>query len=182
MKIALAFLGLCMALPASAQQVCPPNPDHEAAKDSILQDLRVSRDETESRILSNGLWRLWTDAPDSRAQELLDEGMRRRQSSDFLGARDVLDGLVDYCPDYAEGYNQRAFASFLSQDYAAALTDLERALEIDPRHVAALTGMALTLMGLERDDEAQLVLREALRMNPWLGERRLLTLPPEQAL
>ena len=182
MKHAVAILSICIALPAAAQQVCPSNPDHEAAKDDILQDLRVSRDETEARVLSNGLWQLWTDAPDSRAQELLDEGMRRRQMSDFIGARDVLDSLVEYCPDYAEGYNQRAFANFLRQDYAPALVDLERALEIDPRHVAALTGKALTLMGLGRDVEAQLVLREALRMNRWLGERRLLTLPPEQAL
>ena len=58
------------------------------------------------------------------------------------------------------------------------MTDLERALEINPTHVAALSGKALTLMGLGRDDEAQEVLRAALALNPWLSERSLLQEPP----
>ena len=103
--------------------------------------------------------------------------MSRRASYDFLGARAVLGRLVDYCPDYAEGYNQRAFASYLASDYEAALADLDRALEILPNHVAALSGKSLTLMGLERFDEAQQVLREAVALNPWLQERALLVEP-----
>ena len=53
------------------------------------------------------------------AQELLDEGhATTRRSYDFLGARDTCwTELVEYCPEYAEGYNQRAFASYLRQDY-----------------------------------------------------------------
>ena len=94
----------------------------------------------------------------------------------------MLDDLVAYCPDYAEGFNQRAFAAFLAEDYAAALTDLDMALAIMPDHVAALSGKALTLMGLGRHDEAQVVLREALKLNPWLGERALLVDPPGQEL
>ena len=39
-------------------------------------------------------------------------------------ATDALDRLVEYCPNYAEGYNQRAFVSFLRQDFEAALVEL----------------------------------------------------------
>jgi len=81
---------------------------------------------------------------------------------------------VDYCPAYAEGYNQRAFVNFLRQNFAPALEDLDRALALSPRHIAALSGKALTLMGLGRDAEAQDVLRSALELNPWLNERHLL--------
>ena len=38
-----------------------------------------------------------------------------------------------------------------------------------------MTGQALTLAALDRKAEAALVLREALEMNPWLGERALLS-------
>ena len=128
--------------------------------------------------LMDRLWRTWTDAPDAAAQALLDDGMARREAYDFLGARDIFDELVNYCPDYAEGYNQRAFVSFLRQDYAAALYDLDMALAILPDHVAALSGKALTLMGLQRMEEAQDVLRAAVALNPFLRERSMLVEPP----
>ena len=104
-------------------------------------------------------------------------GMRRRELADLPGSIQVLDELVAYCPDYAEGYNQRAFANFLRRDLDAALPDLDRALELNPTHLGALTGRAMTLMGLGRIDEGQADLRTALGLNPWLAERSLLIEP-----
>jgi hypothetical protein len=37
-----------------------------------------------------------------------------------------------------------------------------------------LTGKARTLIELGEDDEAQVILKKALALNPWLGERALL--------
>ena len=168
---------LATAAPLSAE-TCPPAPDHTEAIARILAELQSAPDEAAAIGLSQDLWKIWTDAPDDRAQDLLDRGMAQREGYDYLGARGTFDLLVDYCPDYAEGYNQRAFASFLRQDYAAALVDLDRALELRPRHVAALSGKALTLMALGRMEEGQAALRAALALNPWLAERALLADPP----
>jgi tetratricopeptide (TPR) repeat protein len=63
------------------------------------------------------------------------------------------------------------------RDFEAALVDLDRALAILPTHIAALSGKGLTLIGLERYDEAQEVLRAAVAMNPWMQERELLVDP-----
>lgn len=82
-------------------------------------------------------------------------------------------GLIAYCPAYAEGYNQRAFVNFLRQDYQSALTDLDRALALSPNHIAALSGRALSLLGLQRVEEARVALKRALDLNPWLPERHL---------
>lgn len=172
------ILPLCLIAQPALAELCPAAPDHSERIDEIIIGLGAAPTELDARVLSDEVWTLWTDAPDARAQELLDEGMRKREGYDFLGARDTLDGLVEYCPDYAEGYNQRAFASFLRQDYAAALYDLDRALELNPRHFAALSGKALTLMGLGRMEEAQASLRAAVALNPWLRERSLLTPQP----
>lgn len=168
------------ALPEApkAEAVCPAAPDHAADQDRIIAGLQAAPDEATARPLMDQLWQTWTDAPDRTAQDLLDAGMAKREGYDFLGARDTFDTLVEYCPDYAEGYNQRAFASFLRQEYDAALFDLDKALSITPNHVAALSGKALTLMGLGRTEEAQATLRDALALNPWLKERAMLTEPP----
>ena len=180
MRFALLFLAL--ATPVLADTSCPAAPDHEAAKDEIYQLLRRAEDEGSARAMNGLLWEYWLDAPDEAAQELLDRGMARREVADYAGSVTILDELVAYCPDYADGYNQRAFANFLARDYVAALSDLERAEALDPRHLGVLTGQVLTLMGLERHEEAQVVLRRALRLNPWLGERHLLDGPPEVEL
>ncbi|WP_342076481.1 tetratricopeptide repeat protein [Yoonia sp. SS1-5] len=172
------ILPAVLAPPAFAD-ICPPVADHSARLGEIIVDLGQARGQGEAQVLSQQLWSLWTDAPDAKAQALLDEGMRKRSSFDFLGARDTLDALVEYCPDYAEGYNQRAFASYLRQDFEAALIDLDKALSIMPNHIAALSGKGLTLMGLGRHDEAQDALRAAVEMNPWLQERALLVEPPD---
>ncbi|WP_296761806.1 tetratricopeptide repeat protein, partial [Sediminimonas sp.] len=139
---------LCLALfprfasAQDAEQGCPPPPDHEVKLQALLDQVRAAPDEATARHLSNRMWELWADAPDAVAQEILDKGMRKRAVFDFLGAIAAFDRLVAYCPDYAEGYNQRAFVHFIRQDYAAALTDLDRALALAPDHVAARAGRA----------------------------------------
>ena len=126
----LAFL----LAPAGAL-ACPAPPDHTAALDALFDRVQAAESARAAQLVSNEMWELWADAPDSHAQELLDEGMTRRAAHDLAGAIKAFDALVDYCPDYAEGYNQRAFANFIRRDYAAALPDLERALALSPRHL-----------------------------------------------
>ena len=176
----LTVLALCLAGTASAE--CPPAPDIIDAESALLEQVQAAGNEFQARPHSLGLWQLWTTAPDETAQALLDRGMDARASWDFLAATEAFDRLVEYCPNYAEGYNQRAFVNFLREDYAAALVDLDRAIELSPRHVGAISGKGLTLIGMDRVDEAQVVLREAVTLNPWLSERHLLIEPPGEKL
>ncbi|MGK7652090.1 tetratricopeptide repeat protein [Roseovarius sp. B08] len=153
---------------------CPEAPDHSAELSRLIDAAQDAPDEAAGRALSDKMWALWAEAPDAKAQGLLDEAMARREAYDHDAAMTAAEALVAYCPDYAEGYNQRAFIHFLRQDFEAALPDLARAVELQPRHVAARTGQALTLHALGRNGEAALALRRALALNPWLGERHLL--------
>jgi len=165
-----------IAGPALAE-TCPAAQDHSVRLAEIVVALQASRGAGDARILSDELWALWTDAPDARAQALLDAGMSKRSAFDLAGSRDALDELIAYCPDYAEGYNQRAFSNYLQQNFDEALVDLDRAIAIIPNHIAAISGRGLTLMGLGRQDEAQEALRFALTLNPWLSERSLIIEP-----
>ncbi len=175
MRYAIAF---CLFASPLAAQECPAAPDHTTQLAEIVTALQASRGAGEARMLSDQLWALWTDAPDARAQRLLDSGMALLAGGQLARSYETLDELVAYCPDYAEGYNQRAFASYLQQDFAAALIDLDRTLEISPNHIAAMAGRGLTLLGLGRADEAQAQLKAAVALNPWLNERALITEDP----
>ena len=167
---------LCLPFTASlAFAECPAPLDQSARLTALINAIKIAPDERAAQIISNEMWDVWDDAPDDMAQQMLDDGLARRASYDFDGAFKSFELLIEYCPMYAEGYNQRAFISFIRKDYEPALRDLDRAIALSPRHIAAISGKALTLIGLERNAEAQLVLREALALNPWLKERRFLT-------
>ncbi len=110
---------LLLSLPAPAIADCPPVPATVEARAALLAQIRTAPDEATARGLMDRLWRLWTEAPDARAQALLDHGMDRREAYDFAAAEADFDELVGYCPDYAEGWNQRAFVRFLRGNYEA---------------------------------------------------------------
>ncbi len=177
----LALIAILLASPVLAE-TCPPAPDHDAALTRLISQVQSATSEYEGQQIANQMWALWADAPDNKSQKMLDAGMGQRASYDFGRALEQFDELVAYCPDYAEGYNQRAFVRFLTGDYETALIDLDLALARSPRHVAAIAGKAMTLIALKRDDEAQVVLRKALALNPWLAERRFLLEPKGQDL
>ncbi|WP_146347288.1 tetratricopeptide repeat protein [Phaeobacter marinintestinus] len=170
----IVFTVLFSALTGGASaEVCPDAPDHSDRLSGLISQVQDTRDEATAREISNQMWELWADAPDEVAQAILDRGMSRRSGYDFAGALTDFDRLIDYCPDYAEGYNQRAFVNYLRQDFATALVDLDRAIALSPNHVAAISGKALSLLALQRTDEARLAMARALELNPWLPERGL---------
>lgn len=170
------IISACFAVVATtAIAECPPAPDHSARLQSLIEAAQHAPDETSAQLISNDMWGFWADAPDDTAQQILDDGLVRRSGHDLEGAVKAFEQLIAYCPNYAEGYNQRAFALFIRKEYEPALVDLDRAIALSPKHIAAIAGKALTLIALKRDAEAQVVLREALALNPWLKERRFLT-------
>lgn len=173
-----ALLLSLLAAPAFAD--CPDGRDYTNQISDIVERMKIAPHEGAARGLSAEMWEIWLDAPDELAQAMLDEGLALLQTGAHASSRRVLSRLVDYCPNYTEGYNQRAFAAFLQGDYEAALVDLDAAIALQPVHLGALTGKAMTLIGLGRDAEAQDVLRDALAINPWLAERALLDEPQGQ--
>ena len=152
---------------------CPASEDFSQELLGVIEEARNASSQTAGQIASQKMWTIWLRAPDAASQEVLDRGMRMREAFDFAGAFSEFDALVEYCPDYAEGYNQRAFVSYLREDFPTALKDLDKALALSPNHVAAQSGRALTLMNLKRIHEARQQMLEALENNPWLSERAL---------
>ena len=172
---------LCLA-PTAGLAECPPVANRTADLASIIDAARAAPNELEGRTQGAAMWEIFLDAPDEPAQALLDKGLAAIRVADYVGALDALGRLIEYCPDYSEGWNQRAFAHYLSGNYEDAVPDLEKAIDLNPVHVGALSGLALTLIALGREDEAQGWLATAVDLNPWISERRLLKTPPGSEL
>lgn len=167
------LLALVLASPLVAA-ACPSSGVVSEDHTSLFDALKTSPTEMAGLPVQNQIWELWIVAPDEQSQLMLDDGRERIRYGDYERAEDVLSDLIEYCPTYAEGWNQRAFVRFLRQDYGRALDDIAVALKLEPRHFGALAGRATTLINMGRTEVGVTALREALKVNPWLSERHLL--------
>ena len=168
---AMAALLMARAAPSMATE--------QADRTSLFRRLRNAQTEREGRMAEDAIWRMWmAQAPTPAIGEAVAEAMRKRESYDFAGALAILDRVVEQVPDYAEGWNQRAFIRFLRDDFDGSLEDIESALALEPLHFAALAGKATILMRQGRVEPAQSALRRAVEIHPWLKERSMLIPTP----
>ena len=147
-------------------------------RERLFAALKTAKTEREGRLAENAIWNWWLDqAPTLEVREVIDLGMKRREAYDFEAAEEAFDKAVAQAPDYAEGWNQRAFARFLRDNIDGSLSDLEKAVELDPDHFAAWSGMYHVLIRMGRPEVAVSALSRAVTIHPWLKERGML--PPD---
>lgn len=156
--------------------------ERAAEREALFSELRVAKTEPLGRAAEDRVWRFWMEGPSEKATALVTKAMERRRWYDFAGALKILNEVVKIAPNWAEGWNQRAFIHFLRESYDKSLEDLERAIELEPKHFAALSGKARILMRQGRIKLGQEVLREAVKLHPWLKERDMLLLQPGEEL
>ena len=169
MKHLVVILAL-LAAPALATEGSPQAEE----RDALFSALQSTDDAAIAAAAQRAIWKSWREAPDADAQALFDLGMQRMAAYDNTGAVEVFDQLVLYAPDFAEGWNQRAFAYFRMAEFEKSLADIDSALQREPRHFGALSGKFRILMTQGRTRMAQKTLRGAVAVNPWMAERSLL--------
>ncbi|MCP5074969.1 MAG: tetratricopeptide repeat protein [Rhodobacteraceae bacterium] len=158
----------------AAAFACPELPYRSQERQQLLDDLAAADTHSSGIAAASAVWQFWHVAPDEPAQEMLNSGISRLRISDYISGQALLRRLADYCPNYAEGHNQLAFAYFLQGKMEQSLASIDRALELEPAHFGALTGKALIYKKQGRESLTQVYLRRAVAVNPWLNERHLL--------
>ncbi|MEP5584445.1 MAG: tetratricopeptide repeat protein [Roseibium sp.] len=144
-------------------------------QDDLFKALKTAPNQAEATLIENEIWKSWMAAgPTLDIRSKVKTAMELRDNYDLAGAKVLLDDVIVEAPDYSEGWNQRAFILFLQGDYEASLADIDRALELEPRHFGALSGKGMILMTLGRSDLGQKALRKAVDIHPFLKERNML--------
>lgn len=138
----------------------------------LFQLLAKAQTQQAGRDAEAEIWYYWfNQAPTIQIKEDLEYGRKRREAYDYEAAEHAFNKVVTAAPDYAEGYNQRALARFLRENFSGALQDLEKALELEPRHFGAMSGMFHILRLMGRNKAALGVLQDAVKIHPWIKER-----------
>lgn len=133
--------------------------------DSLFGELRGS-DAANAPAVASKIWDVWARPSSATAEVLLQEASTAMAASDYDTAQVVLTKLIAAYPDFAEAYNRRATLFFVTGKYDESLKDIDKVLELEPRHFGALAGRGMIYQKQQKWSQALAAFEEALKINP----------------
>lgn len=122
--------------------------------------------------IEDQIWQEWSKSGSASADFLLRRGRAALEAEDRTAAIEHLTALIEQAPDFAEGYNMRATAYFGAGLYGPSIEDITRTLALEPRHFAALAGLAMMMEEMGDDRAAFEAYRHALAIHPFQPDLR----------
>ncbi len=172
---------------ADSEQKPAPKPQDQADQtpeerlDKLFADLKRTSDATKARRLTIQINQIWQQSGSATVDLLVQWANSAMLEKRYTSALDFLNEAIAINPDYAEAWNRRATVYYLRNDYAHAMFDINRTLELEPRHYGALTGMADILRARGLKEQALKAYEKALEVNPMMrdAQKNLLDLTEE---
>lgn len=153
--------------PVAKSQVPPDSP---AARAKLLDDLyahlATAEDQVHAQPIVEAIERMWLYSGSDTVAVLMDRAHAAIAAKRYDLALKLLDAVVEMAPDFAEGWNRRAYAFFAQNDFNRALGDLRRVLALEPNHFKALDGLGQILKELGQKKAALKAFKQVLEVNP----------------
>ena len=136
--------------------------------DPLFNRLQTTLSEVEAQTIEITIWKIWIESDQDEVNRLMQAGTSAMEKRDYETALKVFDKVVAIAPNFAEGWNKRATVHYLRKDFAPSIKDIQRTLNLEPRHFGALSGLGLVFMEMERYDSALRAFKDALKVHPHL--------------
>ena len=120
------------------------------------------------RIAEHALWAIWFRIGKPRAVCLVKCGNTHLDHGNYASAVEKFTQAIGEDPTFAEAYNQRAIAHYLSEDFGKSIEDCKQALARMPQHFGAMAGMGHCYAHRGQWQEARHCYRLALAIHPRL--------------
>ena len=140
--------------------------------DMLFERLRVTPSEVEARTAEQQIWQIWSESEDPLVNRLIRDGVQAMAAEQLAVALDYFNRTVELAPDFAEGWNKRATVYYLMDNYQASVLDIERTLELEPRHFGALSGLGMIYDAIDEPEAALRSFEAAVAVNPHLDGPR----------
>jgi tetratricopeptide (TPR) repeat protein len=138
----------------------------EETLDRLFASLHKASDEQAAKAAEEKIWELWLRSDSPTAEVLLGQAVVAMNAAENAASLEILDRIVAAYPSYAEAWNKRATLQFMLGNYDASLRDIDKVLDLEPRHFGALAGRGMIYQRQEKWGPALDAYREALKMNP----------------
>lgn len=144
----------------------PPAEIRSDMLDRLFARLQMARSNEESHMIEQSIWKLWLTADSPTADVLITQAVKAIEARETDAALTILDNLVAVHPDFMEAWNRRATLYFMLGKYDESLKDVDKVLDLEPRHFGALAGRGMILR--EKGDlaGARRAFQDALKVNP----------------
>ena len=108
----------------------------------LFDKLFLSTNNMEASKLLFNIWDIWSIADNQETQIIFDEANQFMDVGELDNAIELLTKVVKQSPEFAEGWNKRATVFFLKGELNKSISDIEKTLNLEPRHFGALDGLA----------------------------------------
>jgi tetratricopeptide (TPR) repeat protein len=151
--------------PQAKKDEPPPKTPAEERAD-LYARLAASKDEDETAGIITRLLHSYSESGSDTADLLLRRARQAIGVENYADALKILDATIALLPDWAEGWNARATARYLDDDYNGSMADIAQTLKREPRHIGALMGMGMILEAREKREDALKVYERVLEIAP----------------
>ena len=152
-------------------------PETADEKAKLLNDLyahlATADDEQNAKPIADTIERLWLQSGSETVNLLMERSAAAINAKNTDLALKLLDYVTELAPDYAEGFNRRAYVNFMRNSVEAAVGDLRRTLALEPNHFKALDGLGQIWRELGNKRGALRVEKQLLEIHPnWPGAKQ----------
>jgi len=138
----------------------------DASNQRCLARALHDEDEQVNRMAEHGLWSIWFRSGSDDATPLFQQGVTQLEKEQYEESVALLERASEVDPDFAEAYNQLAFANYFLSRWDATLKRCRQTIERVPIHFGAIAGMGHTYAQMGELACALRCYRHALLVNP----------------
>ena len=143
---------------------------HADQTDERLDDLFAALQEAENartiQITESQIWEIWLQHANADVAQLMLVGTQRMNTQRYSEAMVAFNRLTESFPNYAEGWNKRATLHYVLGNLSASVTDIEKTLELEPRHFGALSGLGMVFIQRKELSKAKRAFEDLIKVHP----------------
>ena len=142
---------------------------HPFAQSQRLDELFLELKDAENlnfQKTEQNIWEEWRKSGSDSVDFLLERGMLAMNQGRVTLAIKHFTTVIEQAPDFAEGYNMRATAYYLINQFGLSVADIEQTLQLNPRHFGAMSGLGLIFEATDRPNEALVLYNKVLELHP----------------
>lgn len=142
--------------------------ERTARLDALFIRLAEQEEAERANLIAEEIWAIWLESGSDSVNMLLRRGTAAEKRGADRLARRMYNHVTALSPDYVEGWSRSARLALEEEDLNRALTEVTKALLIEPRHFYALWTLGNILEQLGRNEQAYEAYKEANRLYPEL--------------
>jgi len=140
--------------------------DRDVRLNQLFNELKVNKAKV-AAIVEQEIWSLWSTHPtDEKLTARLEEGSMFVRNQQPKRAREIFTEVIKLDENWAEAWNKRATVLYMLGEYQKSQDDIDKVLELEPRHFGALAGQGLVNIKLKNYEKAIRSYEEAQEIYP----------------